>query len=389
MNNLTFEEGLLKERAAEPLEGHHVAVFERIGRSGERFHTLLPPGTPLKAGLLGWLRSREGYFGIAVDAAAELHLDFREHVVLSDDAAHRFDLLADLYYAAADPRLLASHRNRDPLRQLRERVRQVAARELSQMQWSTIVYDFPAAAEALAVRHLPVLQAFAAGYGIALHGVELRRLLPEVDTDPVRQGDADLAENERETRLKLARLESERRLRDAGNLHTLSGAEMDALAEEVREGQRRRAALVDVQIQGMRQVAATIDTHERYRAVFQGDVRSVAAPAPLPAPGSPEAGRDPAALPPASGGLAAVLQRIVHATGNVPGTAKRQEIRSALLHLTAEVLMEEMGDEAVRQRYAERVRERVGSLGGALPPEEMDALAGLADPNALERALRT
>ena len=34
MSNLTFDHGLLKEHTPEPLEGHAVAVFQRVGEAG-------------------------------------------------------------------------------------------------------------------------------------------------------------------------------------------------------------------------------------------------------------------------------------------------------------------------------------------------------------------
>src|SRR5215212_5838964 len=165
MSNLTFEERLL--------EGHAVVVFERVGEAGERFHSILPPGTPLaKArGLLAVFQAQVSYFAVAVNAAPELHLNFRERVVLDDEAGHGFDLLFDLSYAAGDPRALAGHRNHDPLQQVRERTGQLLARDVSQLDWAEVLYGFAARAQTLADQRFPELRAFAAGYGIALHGV--------------------------------------------------------------------------------------------------------------------------------------------------------------------------------------------------------------------------
>src|SRR5215216_3063593 len=101
MSNQTFEERLVRDHPAEPLEGHNVVVFERVGESGEKYRTILPPGTPLKRGLLERLWPQGRFFAIAVDASPDLHLDVNQHVVLEDEEAHRFDLLLDLYYSVS------------------------------------------------------------------------------------------------------------------------------------------------------------------------------------------------------------------------------------------------------------------------------------------------
>lgn len=388
MSNLTFEERLVHDVRAEPLEGHNVVVFDRVGEAGEKFLTILPPGTPMKRGLLDLVRQPR-YFGVAVDASPDLHLDVREHVVLEDDEAHRMELLFDLYYSVSDPRLLAGHRNRDPLGQVGRRARQLVGRDVAQLQWTEIVYGFGVAAQEVLRRRLPELREFAAGYGIALRTVEVGRLLPEEATAPARDTSTRLDQISRGERVDLARLDADRRIGDARNLHTLGSADMDAAAQDARDAARVRTAAVDARIRAMGQVAGAIDTPDAFRAVFQGGIQPGLAPG-SPTGALPGNGSGPGtALPAGTGGLLMLLHQVVSATQNVPGSAKRLELRSALLHLAAEVLLEELGEQAIRTRYADDARRLLASLDPGLVPDEIDALRALADPGELAKALRS
>jgi hypothetical protein len=391
MSNLTFEEKLVKNWPAEPLEGHNVVVFERVGASGEKFRTILPPGTPLKRGLLDRVWPQGRFFAVAVDASPDLHLDASQHVVLEDEEAHRFDLLLELYYSVCDPHLLASHRNRDPLRMIAERARQVLGRDVRQLQWTEVVFSFAVCTQEVVRNRLPELKVLATSYGIELRSLELGRLLPEDATKPARQTEAELDRINRRERVGMAEKESERRLADADNFHTLGGADMDAAANDVRYAARIRAASVDARIGAIGAVGSQVTTAGEYQQVFGG--RLNAGPGEGQGSGARPAvaaghGAEPGALPPAAGGLGGVLHRVVSATQNVGGSGKRLELRAALLHLVAEVLLEELGDPAVCTRYAERARQLLGTAERGLAPEELDALKTLADPAALVRALR-
>ncbi len=388
MSNQTFEERLVRDHPAEPLEGHNVVVFERVGEAGEKFRTILPPGTPLKRGLLERLWPQGRFFAVAVDASPDLHLDVSQHVVLEDEEAHRFDLLLDLYYSVSDPHLLASLRNRDPLGLVAERARQVVGRDVRQLQWTEVVFGFAVSAQEVLRHRLPELRNFAAAYGIALRTVEIGRLLPEEATRPAAEEERELDKIARGERVTVAGMDSARRIGDAANLHTLGGADMDAAAQDVRDAARIRAAAVDGRIRAIGAVAGEVSTPDEFRAVFQGGIQPGGAPGATPGllPGT---GTSPtAALTAGTGGLSALLQQVVAATQNVSGSGRRLELRSALLHLVAEVLLEDLGEPAVRTRYAERARQLFASLERSLVPHELDTLRALSDPAELERSLR-
>lgn len=388
MSNLTFEESLVRDVRAEPLEGHNVVVFDRVGEAGEKFVTILPPGTAMKRGLLDLVRQPR-YFGVAVDASPDLHLDVRDHLVLEDDEAHRVELLFDLYYSVGDPRVLAGHRNRDPLGKVGQRARQLIGHDVAQLQWTEIVYGFGVAAQEVVRRRLPELRAFGAGYGIVIRAVEVGRLLPEEATAPAHDTATRLDQISRGERVDLAKMDADRRLGDARNLHTLGSADMDAAAQDTRDAARVRAAAVDARVRAIGQVAGEITTSDEFRAVFQGGIQPGAAPG--AAPGMlAEPGTSPAAsLAAGTGGLSALLHQVVSATQNVGGSGRRLELRSALLHLVAEVLLEDLGEPAIRARYADRARQLFAQLERSLVPHELDALRALSDPVELERSLRS
>lgn len=393
MSNLTFEKRLLKEHTPEPLEGHTVVVFERVGEAGERFHGILPPGATLaKArGIRAMFRPQVHYFAVAVNAAPELHHEFREHVVLDDEAGHRLYLRFDLSFAAGDPRVLAGRRDEDPLRRVRQRVGQLLARDVSQLDWTEVLYGFAATARALADQRLAELRAFAAGYGIALRGVELKKHLAEETVAPARASADALEQIGRDERMAIAREESERRVRDAASLQLLGGAELDAAAQDARDAARLRALRVEGEVHAIGAVAAATCSRDEYDAVFSpprhegGDCGTPAGGRRELQAGPGESGRRLPSGP--GGGLGQLLHQVVLATRNIRGTSKRQELRAALLHLLAEVQRDELSDPALLARHADHAGQLLTTLGPGLLPEELDTLRALASPDHLQSHL--
>lgn len=386
-DNRTFAEGLVKLHPPEPLEGHEVVVFERVGEAGERFRIILVPGMPLKRRRLGPIRSHRRSFALAVDASPDLHVHVRERVVMDDDEAHQVDLVFDLYYFVADARLLAVHRSRDPLGMLCARARQVIGRDVAQLQWTDVVYAFATCAQEVLRNRLPELQRFAAAYGIALKAVEVGRLLPDDATDPARKTAAELDQISRQERVNLARMESARRIQDTANLHVLGSADMDSAARDARLAERIRAAVADGQVHAIGEMARQVSTPEEYRKLFRGSIHPADTDPPPDAPTLPGPA-EPAALAAPGGGLLPLLAEVVFATQNVGNSTLRIELRSALLHLAAEVLLGDRGDATARRRHAHRAGELLASLDPELPPQELDLLRALADPEHIAKALR-
>jgi hypothetical protein len=403
MNNETFETRLIREHTPEPLEGHTVVVFERVGAAGERFHTVLPPGTPMaRGGLLQQVFGRRvDYFAYAVNAAPELHLDFSEHVVTADHA-HDMDLLFGLYYCVDDPRLVAGTRNADPLGTVRKKVGAVIAAEIAELPWNAVWHSFRASADTVVHDNLRLLRSFAAQYGIGIRSVELGLQLPEEETSTVRKVHRGIADVRMETELKRAQMEeqetidiekadSARRVRLHGMTHDLHNA---ALEDQALALQHRRRLLNDMSGAGseaLRNIGKNITSATELREAIRagrGALQEMAGGADaqvLLGAGETGAGLSLPASP--QGRLAGLVQELVAATRDVNPGAVRNALRAAVLHLVAEVLADGAGDSTRRDEYAQRAHSLVSGLDPFPGDEAMEVLRRLSDPALLRRAL--
>lgn len=160
MANLTFDEGLIREHAIAPHEGHVVVVLERVGAAGERFHSLIEAGgTPPRT-------SSRGHFAFAVDAFRPRSLSFSEPVE-ARQGGNAFELRFSVEYYVSDPQLLVSYRERDPLARVRHQIAQVVAREIVQLPLPDANSCREASSEVVH-SNLDQLRAYAQQYGIGI-----------------------------------------------------------------------------------------------------------------------------------------------------------------------------------------------------------------------------
>jgi esterase/lipase superfamily enzyme len=186
--NLTFDELLIRPHKAAPLEGHTVVVLERVGETGEKLHSVLEPGAErprqsLTSSLLG---KPDRYFAFAVDTSKGRSLSFTEHVETAE-RAHGFELHFSLWYRVADPRLLVSVRESDPLGTVRRKVAEVITGEIAELPWPDVWHSFRAASEFVVSGTLAGLKAFARDYGLAITSLRLRPTFPAGATEPDRE----------------------------------------------------------------------------------------------------------------------------------------------------------------------------------------------------------
>jgi hypothetical protein len=390
MSNLTFDHRLLKEHTPEPLEGHAVVVFERVGEAGDEFHSVLHPGSaPVRPGLPLPFRKRPEYFAYAVDTSPERHLDFNESMRLADHVSE-FRVVFNLAYAVSDVRALARGRNGDPLRKVRDQVRVVIRREVEQLPWQAVWEAFPQHAHAIVDECLEELRDFAGAYGIAIRSLRLTVRLPEAIED-IHQGE----------RLTVVKRESEQRVSNHGRMLDLQNAELAQTARLVEGNGRLEAALMETTIRAAEQgdLGTMDDMIRRVRTLQPGggvgpsggtarwrSGDGTAAEA-LP-PGAFNPGRTlPASTGPAGGGLGGVLCAVVAATDPVRVRAQKQALRSALLHLVAEMLVDDVGDGPAAAGHADRARKAIHRLDPAPAGADLDALNELADPERLRSRL--
>jgi hypothetical protein len=395
MSNQTFEERLLKEHTPEPLEGHTVVVFERVGEAGEKFLTLLPPGTPLARArhLIPFFRPAVQYFAYAVDASPELHLSFPEHVVMADHT-HRLELLFDLYYAVADAHVLAGARNKDPLRRVRERVAQAIAPEVARLPWKTVRDDFADAGEAVVARALPDLRAFAEGYGLEIHSVRLWPQLTEREHDVLDldwQADRDIAAIQAQERVDAARRAAEHRRHEQEMKQRLEAEELARGVRTLEANASLQQAFVAGAIGALQRVASGISTADDLISALRAGQLAAAGFTGVETNGSaPDAlgagGASGGVLSATSGRLGSLLAELVAATQKVRVSGQRKTLRAALLHLIAEVV-DDPDDRGRPLLHAEHVRAALGRLDPCPAHDEMEALRALADPAHLRAVL--
>jgi hypothetical protein len=397
MSNLTFEEGLLKEHTPEPLEGHTVVVFVRVGEAGERFHAILPPGASLEKGR-GFREIIFGpqahYFAYAVDASSELHLDFSEHVVMGDHT-HEFELLFDLYFSVGDPRQLASTRNKDPLKRTRERVVQVIVHEVAQLAWSAVLDGFVASAGMIVEDALPGLSAFAADYGIDISSLRLHAQLTERERDVADldwQADRDIAAIRSQDRVDAVRRETEARRRGEEMARQLESAEITGRLRTMNAGNRVQDALVSGAVTALGTMAGKISTPEDLLAALRagqataGAITGTDGSRTVPGALGSGASAEQRILPSQAGRLGGLLAGMVAATQTIRIRSQRDRLRAALLHLVADVVDDRDEADPTRQ-HAGHARAALDALNPAPTPEEMELLRALANPDHLRNVL--
>ncbi|HEX6042480.1 hypothetical protein [Longimicrobium sp.] len=206
MSNLTFESGLLQDHEAEPLEGHAVVVFERVGDAGERFHTVLRPGDPpmkREPRVTSLFRKPAEYIAFAVNLAPEQSDHFVEPVRLAD-GLHDIHVSFGLTFDVVAPETLAAHHRTDPLIHLRDKVRRTFLGEIAHLDWTVVKTRFREAAGTLVARHMAELQRFAGKFGLVLRSVGMS---PRISRDLLALEEAaeKAAEAQRQLEMETAR----------------------------------------------------------------------------------------------------------------------------------------------------------------------------------------
>jgi len=192
MENLTLAQKIIRTHTIDPLEGHTVVVFESVGASGEEFRFEIEAGQRAprtRLDLWGWLRGRRSddkYFAYAVTGAPQLHETFSTHVTM-DVQAYKFDLVVDLAYRVETPRLVATWRNEDPVKKVREEVARCMAREFAQQNWMRVCDHFREVEGDIVDATLGPLRDFASRYGLRIDAIALSHSLPPEYFDEIRK----------------------------------------------------------------------------------------------------------------------------------------------------------------------------------------------------------
>lgn len=419
MGNLTYEERLVVgHEGLDSLPGYTVVVFEKLDKGAAAFSRLINPGEKFpKQGFRLWGKANE-YFSVAVNKSI-LNYSFGEAVTL-DDEIHTFTLKFHLKYRAANPQLVAELRDQDPLRKLREEVALVVGRSCAQRKWEMVTNRFRELEVVVMNSERAKLRQYAATLGLEIFSIELDKRLPSEAVEVEKkiedaeakkrifQIDQELESTKQEitrTREHLRRLEDierqyaerdrelaeqyklkdredaihradqQRELEAVDHQYVKRGAELDRRLElQDREDAVHRAEQVrrlrEDQTEAigtaLKNVGGGISTPSELLEGAQvahqisGGMQSNGGPSALTTalPGVATSGH---ALTSGEKGLSVLVNQIIAESERLNCTyAQKQAVRSAVLHLVAEAMLDDQADKEALKQYAEKVSE-IGS----------------------------
>jgi hypothetical protein len=386
MSNLTFDEKLVRECKAEPLEGHTVVVLERVGQEGEKFHSLLEPGAerPRQNPFAALFGKPNIYVAYAVDASKGRSLNFTEHVQMAE-RVHDFVLHFSLWYRVGDPQLLVANRTSDPLETVRKRVAEVVTEEMAEQPWSAVWHAFRSTSETVVASTTAELKAFARDFGITITTLRLRADFPE----NALRTDREIHEIQQSGRVGVARIDVAAELQNHRRAARRAGADHEQVERAEEFEKKMTDAMRDRYVELIRSAGSDDEVREIMRglASLTGSIGG-AATATGPRSIAAGNGHAPHALPPAGGGgtgLGAVLADVVALSECRPdGTCRR--LRSRLLHLVAEAVADDSTQVSPElAKLASQARDEIDSA--SLPADRVRALQELADPQRLRQRL--
>jgi hypothetical protein len=387
MSNLTFDEMLIRQHKAEPLEGHTVVVLERVGEEGEKFHSVLEPGAERpRQGLISYLLGKPNvYFAFAVNASKSRLLSFTENVEMAE-RAHDFELHFSLWYRVADPQLLVSVRESDPLGTVRRKVAEVVTEEIAERSWSEVWDSFRVAGESVVSSTLAELKAFARDYGISITSLRLR---PKFSAS-AREIDREIHKVQEQGRLERVQLKVARDRQNQEIDLRRENAERDDL--DRADAARRKhedtvaSAVTEKVAEIIRGAGGVVDLHDLQITLGEAGMLGGGPQNGTARIGSGN-GSAPHTITAGSVGLPAVLSDLTSLTQQVRPDGTCRLVRSFLLHLVAEMVADDSLQVSEEQaRYARLARAEIDAASH-LSADQLEALQNLADPQRLHRRL--
>ena len=421
MGNLTLEEMLVvNHEGLDSLPGYTVVVFEKLDKGGAAFSRLINPGERFqKSGFRFWDKSSK-YFSVAVNKSI-LNYSFEEPVTL-DDEIHKFTLKFHLKYRAVNPQLVAELRDQDPLGKLRAEIALVVGRSCAQRKWEMVTNRFRELEVVVMNGERAKLRQYAATLGLEIFSIELDKRLPsEATAIPKAEEEAEAEKKKfqieqeldatkeqiRQTKEHLHRLENierqyaerdrelaekyklkdreeaiykadqQRELDDVEHQHLKRGAELDGrlglqdredAAHRAEQARRLREDQTEAIGTAMKNVGAGISTPTEFldavqmtqqvSAIVQPNGSSSALPT-----GLPGVGVGGHALGAGEKGLGVLVNLVITESERLNCTyAQKQSVRSAVLHLVAEAMLDDQADKEALKQYAEKLSEIGSSL---------------------------
>src|SRR5882672_3664507 len=135
LTNLTLKSDIVRPvNEVNPVPGHDLVIFERIGTDGHRFHSLLPPEKELREGFMKRILRPASFVAYAVTRDTDLRYEFMRNVTTWDQAGS-FTLRCTLTFGVSDPKLLVEQLARDPLRRLERIAGDLFGSAASRVDW--------------------------------------------------------------------------------------------------------------------------------------------------------------------------------------------------------------------------------------------------------------
>lgn len=370
-NNLTFMQNIIRVHTPDALEGHTVVVLEKMGAAGEIFRYQLTPGQippkrPLNLPeLFKGDHSGPAYLAFAVTDNNELRTSTTVDVK-TDDQKHSFSVTIQIAFKVANARLLVARRDDDPVQQMKEETASVIAQGLARKSWAEIRQSFRDIEKEIVPKVIPALRRFADSYGLGVETLALGCHLSEQDMRLIEQeAEADLATE----RQKIA-------LRQAIALRPLQ-----AKANAQTRQDRVFEAAADAAAQAIRNVPGSIHTVAELVKSFETFVR-------YSGNGGEELAQrlieETAASNTGMNGNAALIADALAQIAKLScGFTQKRMAQSAVLHLIAELLLEDPDSQTV-----DRYRKSIEAMSGpANPANQIEALERFADTEWLREQL--
>lgn len=363
-----------------------MVVLERVGEAGEKFHSVLESGgDPPSAGLLRWLLGKPSvYFAFAVDASRNRPLNFDELVHMSE-RAHKFQLHFTLWYRVSDPQLLVAARDLDPLGRVRKHVADIITEEVADLSWSEVWHSFRPAGERVVDSTLQELKAFARDYGIVINSL---RLKPHFDDDAARY-EREIHDTRERGRVLEARMTVTDDVKNRRWELRRDGADRDREDRDHARRTKLEDTVYEKYDEFLRGTTSVDDLGYAIRSLPGGTTNGVlgsgaSAPSLALASGNGHASPAPAAT---GDRLAAVLNDLLTLSMQIDTEAQRRQAQAALLHVVASVVAQDSPQVTPEQNGFARQAQTVLASAGHLPPDYLERMRELANPQTLRSRL--
>ncbi len=351
MANLTTAEKLVQERPdLNTLSGHALVVFEKKGE-GHEVREIVLPGQTFKEKKSFSLFNRSSYFAYAVNLDERLRLEFADRVDLQDHL-HSVDVTFYIEYCVTDPKLVADKLNSDPLKRLRDRIKQVIGLSLSVERWEEIRDDFlMVKARILGNDSASVeeVRDFANDVGLAVKGLELKVRLQEID----RKIDAI----ERNKTVKAAQV--------------VADLEIQSLRDNYAIGRKAREKMVDAMTTAVGNLADKTDNADALGRNVGAVTQALSAfTQPLVPDGRKDsrypllnAASNKRLLGESSTGSFSLIIGVLEQVNGIDCSAtQKNRLMSAILHLIGELLLGDDGDPEKVDEHGASVREQLSKM---------------------------